>query len=118
MCRLEERRGCLGHAATLRFLSPLIGRVGDRRFGLGRSLCSLLTRSFVCERHNISTKPRFQPPVGRKKPVMQQPGKSGVVRRAQVPRRSFDMLAEGEASRGRMELLGPASGVVANDCNR
>src|SRR5262249_15589093 len=24
MCRVEERRGCLGHAATLRFLSPLI----------------------------------------------------------------------------------------------
>jgi len=23
-CRVEERRGCLGHAATLRFLSPLI----------------------------------------------------------------------------------------------
>jgi hypothetical protein len=24
MCRVEERRGSLGHAATLRFLSPLI----------------------------------------------------------------------------------------------
>jgi hypothetical protein len=41
---------------------PLAGRVGDWRAGLGRSLCSPLTRSFVCECHNISTMPRFQPP--------------------------------------------------------
>jgi hypothetical protein len=41
---------------------PLTGRVGDWRAGLGRSLCSPLTRSFVCECHNISTMPRFQPP--------------------------------------------------------
>src|SRR6516164_3025776 len=40
----------------------LTGRVGDWRAGLGRSLCSPLTRSFVCECHNISTMPRFQPP--------------------------------------------------------
>jgi hypothetical protein len=45
-------------------------------------------------------------------------GKYGVTRRAQVPRRSFDKLAAGETSPCRMELLGPASGVVANDCNR
>jgi hypothetical protein len=30
---------------------PLTGRVGDWRAGLGRSLCSPLTRSFVCECH-------------------------------------------------------------------
>jgi hypothetical protein len=47
---------------------------------------------------------------------MQQPGKYRVTRRAQVPRRSFDKLAAGEASPRRMELVGPASGVVANDC--
>jgi hypothetical protein len=41
---------------------PLAGRVGDWRAGLGRSLCSPLTRSFVCECHTISTLPRFQPP--------------------------------------------------------
>ena len=38
------------------------GRVEDWRAGLGRCLCSLLTRPFVCECHNISTMPRFQPP--------------------------------------------------------
>ena len=52
------------------------------------------------------------------KSVMQQLGKCGVALRAPVPRRSFDVLAEGESSRRRMELLCPASGVVANDCNR
>jgi hypothetical protein len=41
---------------------PLTGRVGDWRAGLGRSLYSPLPRSFVCECHNISTMPRFQPP--------------------------------------------------------
>src|SRR6516164_7657384 len=30
--------------------------------GLGRSLCSPLSRSFVCECHSISTMPRFQSP--------------------------------------------------------
>jgi hypothetical protein len=35
---------------------PLAGRVGDWRAGLGRSLCSPLTRSFVCECH-ISYRP-------------------------------------------------------------
>jgi hypothetical protein len=29
--------------------SPLTGRVGDWRAGLGRSLCSLLPRPFGCE---------------------------------------------------------------------
>jgi hypothetical protein len=62
LCRVEERRGCLGHEATLRFLSPLIGRVGDWRAGLGRSLCSPLARPFARECHTISTVPRFQPP--------------------------------------------------------
>ena len=38
------------------------GRVEDWRAGVGRSLCSLLTRPFVCECHSISTMPRFQPP--------------------------------------------------------
>ena len=38
------------------------GRVGDWRAGVGRSLCSLLSRSFVCECHTISTMPRFQSP--------------------------------------------------------
>ena len=46
----------------LRFHTPLIGRVGDWRAGLGRSLCSLLARSFVGECHTISAVPRFQPP--------------------------------------------------------
>ena len=41
---------------------PLTGRVGDWRAGLGRCSCSRLSRSFVCECHNISTMPRFQPP--------------------------------------------------------
>jgi hypothetical protein len=41
---------------------PLTGRVGDWRAGLGRSLCSLLARSFVRECHTISAVPRFQPP--------------------------------------------------------
>ena len=48
--------------------------------------------------------------------VMQQRDKYGVTHRAQVPRRSLDMRAAGEASPRRRELLGPASGVVANDC--
>jgi Transposase len=60
--RVEDGRGSLGHAATLRFPSPLIGRVEDWRAGVGRSLCSLLSRPFVCECHSISTMPRFQPP--------------------------------------------------------
>ena len=60
--RVEDGRGSLGHAATLRFPSPLIGRVEDWRAGVGRSLCSLLSRPFVCECHTISTMPRFQPP--------------------------------------------------------
>src|ERR1039458_6753827 len=41
---------------------PLIGRVEDWRAGLGRSLCCLLSRPFVCECHTISTMPRFQLP--------------------------------------------------------
>src|SRR5262245_58746945 len=40
----------------------LTGRVEDWRAGLGPCSCSLLTRPFVCECHNISTVPRFQPP--------------------------------------------------------
>ena len=60
--RVEDRRGSLGRAASLRFLSPLIGRVGVWRAGVGRSLCSLLPRPFVCECHTISTVPRFQSP--------------------------------------------------------
>ena len=43
-------------------LRPPLSRVGDWRAGLGRSSCSLLARSFVCECHTISTMPRFQPP--------------------------------------------------------
>ena len=42
-------------------LSPR-GRVEDWRAGVGRSLCSLLSRPFVCECHTISTMPRFRPP--------------------------------------------------------
>jgi hypothetical protein len=41
---------------------------------------------------------------------MPQRGKCGVTHRAQVPR-------VGETSPRRMELLGPANGVVANSCN-
>ena len=54
--------GALVAQPWLRFHTPLIGRVGDWRAGLGRSLCSLLARSFVCECHTISAVPRFQPP--------------------------------------------------------
>ena len=43
-------------------LRPPLSRVGDWRAGLGRSLCCLLARSFVCECHTISAVPRFQPP--------------------------------------------------------
>jgi hypothetical protein len=38
-----------GQWPTPRFPSPLIGRVGDWRAGLGRSLCCLLPRPFGCE---------------------------------------------------------------------
>ena len=38
------------------------GRVGDWRADLGRSLCSLLARSFVCECHSISTMLTFPIP--------------------------------------------------------
>jgi hypothetical protein len=41
---------------------PPISRVEDWRAGLGRCLCSLLSRPFVCECHIISTVPRFQSP--------------------------------------------------------
>jgi hypothetical protein len=41
---------------------PLTGRVEDWRAGVGRSLCSPLSRPFVCECHTISTVPRFQLP--------------------------------------------------------
>ena len=41
---------------------PLTGRVEDWRAGVGRSLCSPLSRPFVCECHSISTMPRFQSP--------------------------------------------------------
>src|SRR6476660_4599292 len=54
--------GALVVQPWLRFHIPLIGRVEDWRAGLGRSLCSRLSRPFVCECHNISTVPRFQPP--------------------------------------------------------
>jgi hypothetical protein len=50
--------------------------------------------------------------------VMQRRGKCGVSRQAQVPRRSFGMLAEGGALPRRVELPGPKSGAVASDCNR
>src|SRR5271165_3258844 len=54
--------GALVARPWLRFHTPLIGRVEDWRAGLGRSSCSPLARSFVCECHTISTMPRFQPP--------------------------------------------------------
>ena len=40
------------------FLSILLFRLGP----LGRCSCCPLSRPFVCECHNISTVPRFQPP--------------------------------------------------------
>ena len=46
----------------LRFHTPLIGRVEDWRAGLGRSSCSLLARSFVCECHTISPRVSSPPP--------------------------------------------------------
>ena len=60
-------RLCRGrHFRQLNFMrlqgATLIGRVEDWRAGLGRCLCSLLSRSFGCECHSISTMPRFQPP--------------------------------------------------------
>ena len=47
---VESRMGAVawGHWPTPRFPSPLIGRVGDWRAGLGRCLCSLLPRPFGC----------------------------------------------------------------------
>jgi hypothetical protein len=54
-------------------------------------------------------------PAGRKKLVIQQRGKCGVTRQAQLPRRSFGKLAEGGALPRRMELPGPTSGAVASD---
>src|ERR1035437_2661778 len=54
--------GALMVPPWLRFHVPLIGRAEDWRAGLGRSLCSLLPRPFVCECHTISTMPRSQPP--------------------------------------------------------
>ena len=54
--------GALVVRPWLRFHIPLIGRVEDWRAGVGRSLCSPLSRPFVCECHTISTMPRFQPP--------------------------------------------------------
>jgi hypothetical protein len=44
---------------SLRFFAPLIGRVGDWRAGVGRSMCYVLPRPFGCECHSISTMPRF-----------------------------------------------------------
>src|SRR5215469_12642292 len=41
---------------------PPKSRVEDWRAGLGRSLCSPLSRSFVCECHSISTMPTFPVP--------------------------------------------------------
>ena len=62
VCRPFSSGGALVAQPWLRFHTPLIGRVGDWRAGLGRSLYSLLARSFVCECHTISAVPRFQPP--------------------------------------------------------
>ena len=61
---VKSRMGAVvcGLWPSLRFPSPLIGRVEDWRAGVGRSLCSPLSRPFVCECHTISTMPRFQPP--------------------------------------------------------
>src|SRR6516225_8129843 len=42
--------------------APRTGRVEDWRACLGRCSCCPLSRPFVCECHNISTVPRFQPP--------------------------------------------------------
>jgi hypothetical protein len=60
--RVEDGRGCLRLCQLLRFPSPLIGRVEDWRAGVGRCLCSLFSRPFVCECPSISTVPRFQSP--------------------------------------------------------
>ena len=60
---LADYFGSIPHAELLKSVARRItGRVGDWRAGLGRSSCSLLARSFVCECHTISTMPRFQPP--------------------------------------------------------
>ena len=75
-------------------------------------------RVAVCQAINSVKRKRRFPRRKAQKRVMQQLGKYGVTRRAQVPRRSFDKRAGGEASPLRMKLLGPASGVVANDRNR
>ncbi len=62
--RNTRSRGASGLAFPFRPATSGLGtgRVGDWRAGLGRSLCSLLARSFVCECHTISAVPRFQPP--------------------------------------------------------
>jgi hypothetical protein len=62
--------------------------------------------------------PRRRLGCGAQKLVMQQRGKCGVTRQAQVPRQSFGMLAEGRALPRRMELPGPTSGAGASDRNR
>jgi hypothetical protein len=57
--------GCTDQACDVKILLAnleVIGRVEDWRAGLGRSLCSPLSRPFVCGCHTISTVPRFQPP--------------------------------------------------------
>jgi Homeodomain-like domain len=62
--RPQRDHGGMRRSARLS-LSPArsrIGRVEDWRAGVDRSLCSLLSRPFVCECHTISTMPRFQPP--------------------------------------------------------
>src|SRR5262249_6953367 len=48
---VESEMGAVawGQWPSPRFPSLLIGRVGDWRAGLGRSLCSLLPRPFGCE---------------------------------------------------------------------
>ena len=58
---------------------------------------------------------RFNKGCGAQELVMQQRGKCGVTRQAQVPRRSFGLLAEGRALPPRMEVPGPTSGAGASD---
>ena len=70
-CRFRGYSCRASHCASRQFVSSgpedfhlraLPGRVEDWRAGVGRSLCSPLSRPFVCECHTISTMPRFQPP--------------------------------------------------------
>jgi hypothetical protein len=64
----------------------------NNRAGVGRCLCSLFSRPFVCECHSISTVPRFQSPPRRTQradfPLYALLGASAMASPCAVPRRT------------------------------